>query len=340
MTNDARVEWVGGLTQIPVRIEDEGISPEGLFWLDPQGLLLGSEIGRPGELAERAGASLRDAMERPRIGDPHRPQRLRVASADLAAGLRAEHPDIEVVCAPTPELDDAVADLVRQLDEARRQRDAYLPSEPLAVASFFRAAAHLYRARPWTRGDEFFLATIDDLGVNLATVAVMGQGAGERGLLVFWRPEDVVSFMDGAEAIIRGEAPVLPPHLALTFGPVASTTVAAEAAARGWAVADDVAFPTIRSFANNKWRQSDAREMAILEALALALPLFLVAVSSADRADATVGRMIAVRAHRGRTVVKLLAVADRDHGKRRTRAERRAWKRRRKADAKARRRNR
>jgi hypothetical protein len=339
MANDAHLEWIGGLAQIPVHIEDEDIFPEGLFWLGPHGLLMGSEVGRPGELAPRAGASLRETMERQRIGAPHRALRLRVASPDLAVRIQAEHPDVEVFCAPTPEVDEAAAGLARQLGEARRERETYLApeSDPEAVASFLAAAATLYRARPWARRDQFFLTTIDDLGVNLATVAVMGHGGGDRGLLVFWRPQDALALVNAADAILLGKPPVLPPHLALTFGPVASATVAEEAVARGWAVAADDAFPSIRVFAEGKWRQSDAREMAIFEALALALPPFIVA-TKAGRAD--VGRTVEVTTHRGRTVVKLLAAADRGADPRLPRAERRAQKRRRKAEAKARRRNR
>jgi len=341
MANDAHLEWVGGLAQIPVRIEDEGISPEGLFWIGPHGVLLRSEMGRPGELAARVGASLRDAMERPLIGRPHRPRRLRVASAELAARIRNEHPDIDVVCAPTPEVDDAVNDLMQHLREGRRQRDAYLApdAEPDAVAGFFRAAAHLYGALPRVRREQFFLATIDELDVHLATVALMGHGVGARGLLVFWKPEDVVTFMDAADAIGRGEAPALPPHLALTFGEVASAEVAAEAIARGWTVEADDAFPSIQVFECGTLRPSDAREMAILEALALALPLF-VEVIGAGNDTRDVGKVIAVSAHRGRTVVKLLAVGDRDRNQRQSRAERRARKKRRRAQAKARRKSR
>jgi hypothetical protein len=342
MANDAHLEWVGGLAQIPVRIEDEGIFPEGLFWLGPNGVLLRSEMGRPGELAARVGASLRDAMERPLIGGPHRPRRLRVASAELAARIRDEHPDIDVVCAATPEVDAAVDDLMRHLREGRRQRDAYLASdaEPDAMASFFRAAAHLYGALPRVRRDQFVLATIDDLGVNLATVAVMGHGPAYCGLLVFWSSEDAVAFMDAADAIVRGEAPGLPPHLALTFGTIASAEVAAEVVARGWSVAADDGFPSIRVFEDGGWRQHDAREMAILEALALALPPFLDLVRAASDGQDSVSQLIAVAAHRGRTVVKLLALSDRDRKQPGSRDDRRARKARRRAQAKARRKNR
>ena len=341
MANDAHLEWVGGLAQIPVRIEDEGILPEGLFWLGPHGVLLRSEMGRPGELVERVGASLREAMERPWIGPPGRPRRLRVASTELAARIRDEHPDIDVVCAPTPEVDDAVLDLLRQLRDGREQREAYLgfDVEPQALACFFRAAAHLYRALPRARREQFFLATIDELDVHLATVALMGHGVGARGLLVFRKPEDVLTFMDAADAILRGDATAaLPPHLALTFGAVASAEVAAEAIARGWIVEAEDAFPSARAFEGGTWRPSDAREMAILEALALALPLFLEVIGAGS--DTDVGKMIAVSAHRGRTVVKLLAAAHRDRNQRQSRALRRARKKRRRAQAKARHKNR
>ncbi len=100
------VEWVGGLVSLPAYVTGEAkpYRPETLFWLGPKGEALGHAVGKPGELLGLAAESLQSTIERPMFGPPQVPERLRVASEALAVVLRAAHPRIEVVCAPTPEI--------------------------------------------------------------------------------------------------------------------------------------------------------------------------------------------------------------------------------------------
>jgi len=101
------IEWVGGLVSMPAYVTCEGAPyrPEALFWMNAEGAVLGHAAGRPGELIGLASESLRSTIERPMVGQPHAPQRVRVASHDLAEALRAGHAGLEVVCASTPEID-------------------------------------------------------------------------------------------------------------------------------------------------------------------------------------------------------------------------------------------
>jgi len=127
------IEWVGGIAPMPGYITGEGepYRPEGLIWMGADGAVLGSTIGKPGEVMATAAASLRQAMERPMWGPPHEPTRVRVASAELAAALRSGFPKLEIVCAPTPELDSLMALMREKLDEDYEAHQ----SEPAAPAS-------------------------------------------------------------------------------------------------------------------------------------------------------------------------------------------------------------
>ena len=62
-------------------------------------------VGVPGEVLVQACESLRSTIERPVVGRPHTPDRVRVASPVLAEAPRSGMPTLDVVCAPTPELD-------------------------------------------------------------------------------------------------------------------------------------------------------------------------------------------------------------------------------------------
>lgn len=105
------VEWIGGIAALPAYVTDEGepYRPQTAFWMDERGAIVGTAIGKPHDMLELAAAGLRDAMQQPMIGPPRTPDRVRVASPELAHALRLAHPSIEAVCAPTPELDEVFA---------------------------------------------------------------------------------------------------------------------------------------------------------------------------------------------------------------------------------------
>src|SRR5690606_41102281 len=114
------IEWVGGIVAMPVYVTGEGepYRPETLFWMSAEGAVLGHSVGKPGELVELACESLRRTIEQPMFGRPHAPDRVRVASPELAEALRAGQPDLEVVCAPTPEIDAVFAARREQIGRA------------------------------------------------------------------------------------------------------------------------------------------------------------------------------------------------------------------------------
>src|ERR1017187_5429297 len=94
-------EWVGGIVSMPAFVNDADAPyrPEILLWLNADGLVVGTTLGKPGEVLTRASDHLRATIAKPMLGPPHSPARLRVSSDALASALRAGHPSIEITCA-------------------------------------------------------------------------------------------------------------------------------------------------------------------------------------------------------------------------------------------------
>lgn len=317
-TRKKKIEWVGGIFAMPAHVTGEGETyrPEMLFWLGAQGEVLGHLVGKPGELAERACESLRSTIARPQLGRPHAPDRLRVASAELAETLRAGLPELEVVCAPTPELDAVIAAMREQVEDRAEILQTYRPSavEPAAIAAFFRAAAALYRARPWEivpSGESLFSISIEKLGVTAAALSVVGQMGQSLGLLRFSSADDFDDFLDAADAAELGASPSIPQHFALTFerGAELSDALREEIAQHHWEVADASAYPWLVTIEPDLVaRPPTTEELAIAEAIALALPKVLEekqALLAAWDGGEPVVRTIAVTTHGGDVEVLL-----------------------------------
>lgn len=305
------VEWVGGLVSMPAYVTGEGepYRPEALFWMCPDGVL-GSTMGKPGELLGLASESLQSAIERPMFGRPHAPGRVRVASPELADALRAGHPGLDIVCAPTPELDALLAVLLEKMDEDAPAEQSYLSPEigADAVGAFFRAAAGLFRAKPWkiVPDDQcIFSVTIDELEVRDAAMSVIGQMGESLGLILFSGIDDFEAFLDAADAMKHGEGPVMPPHVALNFdrGAELSAALRKEIAEHRWEVAGANAYPWLVAVDEGLVaRPPTAREVTIAEAIALALPRVLSekkALLAAWNGGEPVSRTVSVRTHSG-----------------------------------------
>lgn len=117
-------EWVGGRFELPEAPPDEESEdgerpPHVVIWKELDGdrivALVAVDSGEPPEAAL---VILEAAMREPAVGEPRRPTSVRVAEPELAAFLRRELPaDIEVKCAPTPELEPVLRELADSLLE-------------------------------------------------------------------------------------------------------------------------------------------------------------------------------------------------------------------------------
>lgn len=275
------IEWIGGTASMPAYVTGEGTPyrPEALFWLDTDGAILGSTVAKPGELLPLAGESLQSAIEQPMYGRPRSPTRVRVASAELAAALRAGHPGLDVVCAPTPELDELLASMWNTMEDDDATPQSYLSTEvgTDAMASFFKAVAALFRQKPWTAVPDdqcLFSVTIEQLGVRDAALSVIGQMGQSFGLVLFSDLDDFAAYLEAAEAIELGEDPDMPPHLALSFERDAELApeLRKEIAEHDWELAGADAYPWLYAVDPDLVaRPPTAEEVAMTEAIAHAL---------------------------------------------------------------------
>lgn len=288
MTRDkhAVVEWIGGIAPLPATVTGEGepYRPEGLFWMDADGLIQGSAVDKAGMLLQQAGSSLREAMCKPLCGGAP-PTHVRVASAELAAVLRDAHPRLDIVCAPTPELEEMLALMRTTLGSEIEVTPTYLPqgTEPAAVASLFTAAAELFRTQPWNivPDDQCLIEVdIEALQLHNAVICVIGQLGESFGFLMFPGVAQFNAYCEAARAARRQAPPVVgpdsnwPPFLALNFerGADLDPALRKEISAHGWKVAGRSAYPCpVAVDTQLMHRPLTVRELCIIEATSRAL---------------------------------------------------------------------
>jgi Domain of unknown function (DUF6930) len=316
----AGIEWIGGTVMMPAYVTGEGepYRPEVLVWMGAEGAILGSTVAKPGELLPMASESLQGAIEMPMYGRPHAPTRVRVASAELADALRAGHPELDVVCAPTPELDEMLNMMREKMDEDGAAEQSYLSPDigPDAMASFFQAAAGLFRAKPWKivpSDQSLFSVTIEKLGVHDAAMSVIGQMGQSMGLVLFSGLDDFEAYLDAANAIEHGEEPEMPPHFALNFerGAELSSELRKEIAEHQWEVVAANAYPWLVAIDEDLVaRPPTAGEVTMAAAIALALTNVLAekkALRAAWKGGEPVSRTLLVDTHQGELEVTLCA---------------------------------
>ncbi len=314
------VEWVGGIVSMPAYVTDEGepYRPEALVWMGADGPVLGFTTAKPGELLAMAAENLQSTIDEPLYGRPHAPSRVRVASSDLAEALRDGHPGIEIVCAPTPELDGMLEMIREKMDEEGAGQESYLSSdiEPAAIASFFRAAAGLFRAKPWEvlpSDQSLFSVTIEQLGVRDAVISVIGQMGESMGFLLFSSLDDFEAYFIAVAGMDRGVEPEIPPHFILIFerGAELPPELRKEIARHQWEVAAAEAYPWLMAIDEDLVaRPLTADEVTMAEAIAVALTNLLAdhkALRTAWRRGKPISRTFSVDTHRGEIDITLRA---------------------------------
>jgi hypothetical protein len=333
MAKLARVEeWIGGTVDVPsFVVGDEGgpYRPKMLLWAATSGGIVGNTLIEQGaDPVERCVASLQEAIRAPQSGRPRKPTRVRIDSPELAAALRsALAPSIDVVHAPTPEIDALEAHLRAFLkDSPSEQAPTYLTHgiDADANASFFRAAARLHRAAPWkvVPDDASVVSVrIDALGVKNAVVSVLGQLGESFAVILFASLRDFEAHLAIAEEAAESGSPPekVSPSVALNFdrGADLEPELRKEIAAHGWEVAGPDAYPSITAMdADIVGRPPTAREQTTLEAIALALTAWIEAEPALGKAwddDVGLARTFTVTTHAGPVEVAL-AVVPREHG--------------------------
>jgi hypothetical protein len=311
------VEWLCGLVTIPQPVHDLTKPTEfleSLIWMIPGGPVLGSMTLEPGEAEAAIIDHFVETTKSPLIGAPHKPQRIRVASEDLARVLRDElSPSIQVVCAPTPEFDALIEGMGEFMRQQQPETPSYLSADvtPEVMAGLFDAAASLYRAKPWTilPADVPILVEVDSLSLQGAALIVMGHGNQEFGFLLFASASDFDGFLRAAKARRADVRPPMP-LFALDYNRGADFPIELrkEATARGWQVADANAYPELTVMDDNFVQLAPTlAQLRQAEAIALALAEFAEKRRAAKAAneESPTSRTSTVQTHAGDVQVKL-----------------------------------
>lgn len=236
-------------------IQGEGIPfrPDMLVWLGRTGAVLGHKMGEPGSLPAVAAASLRATIARPMAGRPHQPRLVRVASAELAKALSGCLPDVEIVCAPTPEIDDMAQVMRSEFGRSEPAPTSFLAGDITsgAMGALFSAAEELYRVKPWdvVPGDSSaFTVSCEALGLKEAVVSLIGQMGESYGFILFANDAAFDAFLEGSVALQDGgSSEAIPAHLALNFerGADLVPELRKEVSRYHWKVAGPKAYPCL-----------------------------------------------------------------------------------------------
>jgi hypothetical protein len=177
-----------------------------------------------------------------------------------------------------------------------------------AMASFFSAAADLFRSKPW---DNFpkdagpIAVSIEELGVERAAIFIVGARGEDCGVLGFADVDDFEEYVDAVPAIDAGEEPTLPPHWMLQFerGAELPPAIRKEIVRHGWEVAGADAYPSLIILDSDLMgRPPVLSELVLAEALCRALPSLVrqrKALKAAWSGGAPVRHELRVATHAG-----------------------------------------
>lgn len=277
-------EWIGARVAFPGYVlEGAPYRPDLIVWIElPEGLVVGGDVVDPARPVSSADA-LRIAMTAPKVGAPRRPDRVRVADPDLAAELRAAELGVDVVVAPTPEIDEALASMTEALTIDDEDR-SYLEDgaiSPETVAELFSTAQRLWAVAPWrVAGDEQVLRVdVPALGVEGWCLSIIGALGESIGFLLFESLAGFEGFLRAAEHPERGRLDLGSSILSLTFerGADLPASMRREVARHAWKVAAPDAYPRV------DYRDRDGldrplqeRDLRIVTAIAASLTAFFV----------------------------------------------------------------
>ncbi len=267
------MEWLGGTAPMP-KDEDGTPDPVALVWMDASdGAVRGAQLVGAASVLAVAIDSLELAIRDPMFGSPGAPDRLRVASAELAGVLRAAHPEIDVVCGPTPEMDPMFALVAEQMLVGER---SYLTPglTPKALAAFFTAVAELYRANPWDMLPDdrnLLTVTMEPFHMTDAVVCVFGRPDEMVGFALFRSLEAFHDCLESAPLVEQGQG-AMTPHVTVTYEPEADMPED-EVSKHGWEVADANAYPwvVVVDEEDHAARPPTAEELSMVEATARAM---------------------------------------------------------------------
>ena len=268
--------------------DGEPYRPDVILWLElPEAYIVGTALVHPGEPVTRFADALREAMRRPLIGAPRRPDRIRVADpalAEMARGALGGHASIRV--APTPELDAVVRDMAGAVTAAAdAEPESYLEGgrvSPQVVADLFRAAQVLFTLAPWKQASDSQVLRVDipRLDVAGACLSVIGALGESFGILLFPSLAGYDAFGAAAERSSPGGPVDLGTTcLSLTFerGADIPPAMRREIAEHQWPVAGADAYPRVAMRDRDGMpRPLTERDVRVMAACARSLSAFCI----------------------------------------------------------------
>jgi len=214
-----QTEWIGGIIPLPIVIEEPKMAnPELIVWLNADGFIVGQEMHAPGEAKLAACTSLNNTIKSPMVKTPQRPTCIRVASKSLADMLKAGFPNMDIVCAPTPEVDDVAQSLLGHFQEDAEPTLFMDDVTPAQMAWVFSCAAEFYRKKPWkalSLEESVFTLSIPTLGLHDVVLVVSGCTGGDFGLIIFDNLKDYDDYLDSNYD--ANPMATLPEHMMLCF---------------------------------------------------------------------------------------------------------------------------
>ncbi|MCK4304272.1 MAG: SEC-C domain-containing protein, partial [Candidatus Eisenbacteria sp.] len=250
-------EWVGGRILSPFYItEGEPYRPELILWVElPDDIVVSFTLVDPKEAPVSLGDTLLDAIASPLVGPPRQPSRVRVADAASVLEVERVLPDIEIVKAPTPELNH-ILELMAESGALGEEGEKPSYFEGGAISAelmedLFHSAQILYRLAPWqvARDCQILRLDIPQLGVEGACLSILGALGENLGLAIF---PSFVAYENFRERAETADFSAGPPDMGTTtlllsfdLGADLPESMFREVTEYGWPVADPKAYPTV-----------------------------------------------------------------------------------------------
>lgn len=280
-TSDNGSRLVGGTLMLPGQITGEGTpyQPVVVVWMDHNEMVVNSSILHPDHLLGELPTLFRETLDKLRAERDYIPQRVRLADSSLIDVLREEFPAIDFQHGDTPELEKLKKSMLEGF-EGMGEEITYLSSgaTPDAIGAMFRAAAGLYKAKPWSKvpHDQCLIGvSIPSLGINNAVISVIGQKRQNLGFLFFKNLFDHEAYIMAADALGRGMDAELPAYTGFTLEPGKAIGEAQrkEISAHRWKVANNNAYPDLFTPGKQQTtRPVVPEDILLMEVLCLAIP--------------------------------------------------------------------
>ena len=280
-------EWIGGSIEVPGFIADEGgdlYRPEMHIWLNEFGQVIGlTMIGRD-EPSYDPVQFLSQTIANPKAGVPGAPSHVRVSDKTQAGQIQQAFPSINVSCAPTPELMEVQRSMTENMTDTAESTYSDIEVEANTLELFFKSTAALYRYKPWNHvhHDQCLIGvSIEELGIHNRVLSVIGQAGENFGFVLFDNLRDHEIYTHIGDYIRRDQAPVIPPHIALSFDKArdVSDELRKDISRNKWTVADSNAYPVLYAPEDKGFaRPLGGKDIQLIYAIAQALPEALESV--------------------------------------------------------------